>query len=143
LDAQSARILVVDDHAIVRDGLCALLERDKRFIVIGTATDGREAIIAAMSLRPDVVVMDLVLPELSGVDATARILQRARSCGPDPVRDAARLRIRLKKSSKVPRLPPMPTRIVRNSGQTARSKALQIVPFVEFTVRRYFRCETH
>jgi DNA-binding NarL/FixJ family response regulator len=74
--AQSARILVVDDHGIVRDGLCAILERDRRFIVIGTATNGREAITAAMSLRPDVVVMDLVLPELSGADATARILQR-------------------------------------------------------------------
>jgi DNA-binding NarL/FixJ family response regulator len=76
LAAQSARILVVDDHGIVRDGLSAILERDRRFIVIGTATNGREAITAAMSLRPDVVVMDLVLPELSGVDATARILQR-------------------------------------------------------------------
>jgi DNA-binding NarL/FixJ family response regulator len=76
LAAQSARILVVDDHGIVRDGLSAILERDRRFIVIGTATNGREAITTAMSLRPDVVVMDLVLPELSGVDATARILQR-------------------------------------------------------------------
>jgi DNA-binding NarL/FixJ family response regulator len=74
--AQSARILVVDDHGIVRDGLCALLERDRRFIVIGTAINGREAITAAMSLRPDVVVMDLMLPELSGVDATVRILKR-------------------------------------------------------------------
>jgi DNA-binding NarL/FixJ family response regulator len=74
--AQSARILVVDDHGIVRDGLCAILEKDRRFVVIGTATDGREAITSAMNLRPDVIVMDLVLPELSGVDATSRILQR-------------------------------------------------------------------
>jgi DNA-binding NarL/FixJ family response regulator len=74
--AQRARILVVDDHGIVRDGLSAILERDRRFIVIGTATNGREAVTTAMTLRPEVVVMDLMLPELSGVDATARILQR-------------------------------------------------------------------
>jgi two-component system, NarL family, response regulator LiaR len=52
--AQSARILIVDDHGIVRDGLCAILERDRRFIVIGTATNGREAITHTMTLRPDV-----------------------------------------------------------------------------------------
>jgi DNA-binding NarL/FixJ family response regulator len=68
------RILVVDDHGIVRDGLTALLGANPRMKVIGTAADGKSAILAAERLKPDVVIMDLVLPELSGIDATLRIL---------------------------------------------------------------------
>lgn len=66
-------ILVVDDHEMVREGLKVLLERDTRLIVIGTAANGREAVAAARQIRPDIVIMDLALPELSGVDATERI----------------------------------------------------------------------
>jgi DNA-binding NarL/FixJ family response regulator len=65
---------VVDDHGIVRDGLTLLLGRQQHMEVVGTATTGKEAIDAAARLKPDVIVMDLMLPELSGVDATARIL---------------------------------------------------------------------
>jgi DNA-binding NarL/FixJ family response regulator len=69
-----ARILVVDDHAIVRDGISAVLQQHPNLKVIGAVGTGREAVAAAVQLVPDVVVMDLMLPELSGVDATQRIL---------------------------------------------------------------------
>ena len=69
-----ATVLVVDDHGIVREGLTVLLERSPRLQVVGTAASGKQAVAAAQRLRPDVVVMDLMLPELSGLDATERIL---------------------------------------------------------------------
>jgi DNA-binding NarL/FixJ family response regulator len=69
------RILVVDDHGIVREGLAALLERDDSMRIVGFATTGEEAVLAAQRLRPDVIIMDLVLPDLNGIDATRRILR--------------------------------------------------------------------
>ncbi len=69
------RILLVDDHDIMRDGLTALLNGAGDMEVIGSVPTGEEAISAAQSLHPDVVVMDLVLPKLSGLDATLRILE--------------------------------------------------------------------
>jgi DNA-binding NarL/FixJ family response regulator len=69
-------ILVVDDHAIVRDGLIAIIERDSQLRVVGTAASGVEAVSATRRLEPDVVVMDLILPQLSGIDAMERILLR-------------------------------------------------------------------
>ena len=77
MDSQSTaqiKILVVDDHGIVRDGLSALLNGHSEMRVVGTAADGKAAVRAAARLLPDVVVMDLALPELSGIDATTRIL---------------------------------------------------------------------
>lgn len=71
----SIRILVVDDHGIVREGLAALLERNDGMQVVGFATTGEEAVAAALRLRPDLVIMDLVLPELNGIDATQQILR--------------------------------------------------------------------
>lgn len=68
------RILVVDDHEIVRDGISAVLERHPNLKVVGSAATGMEAVAAATRLTPEVIVMDLMLPELSGVDATERIL---------------------------------------------------------------------
>jgi DNA-binding NarL/FixJ family response regulator len=68
------RILIVDDHGIVRDGLAALLEKQEHMQVVGTAATGKEAVVAAVRLKPDVIIMDLVLPELSGIDAMERIL---------------------------------------------------------------------
>jgi DNA-binding NarL/FixJ family response regulator len=68
------RIVVVDDHGIVRDGVSALLDGHFHMKVIGSVANGRDAVLSAARLRPDVVVMDLVLPELSGIDATLRIL---------------------------------------------------------------------
>lgn len=69
------RVVLVDDHSVVSEALTALLERQHGISVVGTAADGKEAIQAATRLKPDVVVMDLVLPELSGIDATERILE--------------------------------------------------------------------
>jgi DNA-binding NarL/FixJ family response regulator len=73
----SLRILVVDDHAVVRRGVRSLLESHESWEVCGEATTGREAVEQSRRLRPDVVVMDLSLPELNGLDATRQILKDA------------------------------------------------------------------
>src|SRR5882672_6164055 len=69
------RILVVDDHAVVRRGVRSLLESHDGWEVCGEATNGRDAVEQSGRLRPDVVVMDLSLPELNGLDATRQILK--------------------------------------------------------------------
>src|SRR2546428_8476236 len=71
----SLRILVVDDHAVVRRGVRSLLESHEGWEVCGEATNGRDAVEQSRRLRPDVVVMDLSLPELNGLDATRQILK--------------------------------------------------------------------
>ena len=71
------RILVVDDHAVVRRGVRSLLESRDGWEVCGEATTGRDAVEQSRRLRPDVVVMDLSLPELNGLDATRHILKDA------------------------------------------------------------------
>lgn len=73
----SVRIVVVDDHAVVRRGVRALLEGQPGWEVIAEATTGREAVEAAKRLQPDVVVMDMSLPELNGLDATRQILKES------------------------------------------------------------------
>jgi len=70
----STSILVVDDHGIVRDGIMALLRRQDGMDVVGLAATGEQAVLAAQRLRPNVIIMDLVLPILNGIDATQRIL---------------------------------------------------------------------
>jgi DNA-binding NarL/FixJ family response regulator len=72
-----AKILIVDDHGIVRDGITLLLERHEGMRVVGCAENGAEAVRAAERLEPHVILMDLVLPDLSGIDAMARILGRS------------------------------------------------------------------
>jgi DNA-binding NarL/FixJ family response regulator len=67
--ADPIRVLIVDDHAVVREGLRAFLELQDRMEVIGEAGDGLEAIEEAERLRPDVILMDLVMPQLDGVEA--------------------------------------------------------------------------
>ena len=71
----SLRILVVDDHAVVRRGVRSLLESHDGWEVCGEATTGRDAVAQSLRLRPDIVVMDLSLPELNGLDATRQILK--------------------------------------------------------------------
>jgi DNA-binding NarL/FixJ family response regulator len=71
----SLRIVVVDDHAVVRRGVRALLESQPGWEVCAEATTGREAVNLAKRLQPDIVVMDLTLPELNGLDATRQILK--------------------------------------------------------------------
>lgn len=67
------RVLLVDDHAIVREGIRAILESQPDLAVIGEAATGREALAQIDSQRPDVVLMDLTMPDLNGIDATIAI----------------------------------------------------------------------
>ena len=69
------KILIVDDHAIVRDGLAAILKFQKDMTVVGEADDGQSAIQKAQELHPDVILMDLMMPNMNGADATAAIKQ--------------------------------------------------------------------
>jgi DNA-binding NarL/FixJ family response regulator len=69
----SVSVLIVDDHAIVRDGLRQILEREPGLSVIGEAANGRDAVSNAVRLHPDIVLMDITMPELNGIDATRRI----------------------------------------------------------------------
>jgi DNA-binding NarL/FixJ family response regulator len=75
------RVLLADDHGIVRRGLHYLLERSPGFEVIGEAGDGREAVRLAEELNPDVIVMDIAMPNLNGIDATAQIVRRRPETG--------------------------------------------------------------
>jgi RNA polymerase sigma factor (sigma-70 family) len=70
------RILLADDHGLVRKGLRLLLERETDFEVVGEAADGREAARLAETLEPNIVVMDIAMPQLNGIDATAQIVKR-------------------------------------------------------------------
>jgi two-component system, NarL family, response regulator NreC len=70
------RILLAEDHGIVRKGLRSLLERRSDFEVVGEAANGREAVTLAGELRPDIVIMDIAMPLLNGVEATAQIIKR-------------------------------------------------------------------
>ena len=65
----------MDDHGIVREGLIAMLKRQSGMQVLGSAISGAEAILAAERLNPAIIIMDLVLPDMSGIDATERILK--------------------------------------------------------------------
>ena len=69
------RVLVADDHAVVRDGLSAVLQTDPDIRVAGAAATGLEAVAAFQRLRPDVVVMDIGMPGINGIDATRRICE--------------------------------------------------------------------
>ena len=70
---KAIRVLIVDDHTVVRDGLTAIMGRQKEFVVVGEAEDGLQAVEAARDLRPDVILMDLRMPVLDGVEAMRRI----------------------------------------------------------------------
>ncbi|MHC4662671.1 MAG: response regulator [Planctomycetota bacterium] len=75
----SKRVLLADDHTIVRAGLRNLLERQAGVEVVGEAENGREAVKLAGELNPDVIVMDISMPELSGIEATRQIINAAPS----------------------------------------------------------------
>lgn len=67
-------VFLADDHAVVRDGLKTLLEIEDSVTVVGSASNGREAARQIIKLKPDVVIMDISMPELNGIDATRQIL---------------------------------------------------------------------
>ena len=76
-DMTPTRVLIVDDHAILRMGLASLLSSKKDIEVVGDAANGPEGIRRAIELKPDVVVMDLMMPGMGGAEATARLLEKA------------------------------------------------------------------
>jgi NarL family two-component system response regulator LiaR len=71
--SQAIRVLIVDDHTIVRKGIRALLTEIAGIEVVGEAADGQEAVAQANSLRPDVILMDLAMPQMDGIEATRQI----------------------------------------------------------------------
>ncbi|MBX9603983.1 MAG: response regulator transcription factor [Bryobacteraceae bacterium] len=70
------KILIADDHGIVRRGLRSLLERQNEFEVVGEANDGKEAVDETARLQPDIVVMDIAMPHLNGIDAAQQIMKK-------------------------------------------------------------------
>jgi two-component system response regulator NreC len=69
------RVLLCDDHTLFREGIKAILKDEHSIEIVGEAEDGRQAVARALELHPDVVLMDIAMPDLSGFDATRRILQ--------------------------------------------------------------------
>src|SRR5512136_3216648 len=67
------RILIADDHSVVRQGLRMFLGLDSEFVIVGEAADGVQAVAQARQLKPDVVLMDLLMPNMDGIQATAII----------------------------------------------------------------------
>lgn len=76
-NANKIRILIADDHKMVRDGLAALLGMKKDLEVIGSVGNGQEAVEKALALKPNVVIMDLMMPIMDGVEATRKIRKSA------------------------------------------------------------------
>ncbi|WP_217183222.1 response regulator transcription factor [Streptomyces sp. AC495_CC817] len=77
---EPVRVLVVDDQRLIRDGIASLLSVRPGIDIVGTAVDGRDAVAKTLELRPDVVLMDVRMPELDGVEAVAALRVRAPRC---------------------------------------------------------------
>ena len=78
---ETITILIVDDHPIVRQGLATVLEQESDLSVVGQAANGAEAVAKARELSPDIILMDLQMPEMDGVEAINRILAEERGAG--------------------------------------------------------------
>jgi two-component system, NarL family, response regulator NreC len=74
-------VLVADDHGVLRDGLCRLLESQDGIQVVGTVADGLQAIDLAEQVQPDIVLMDISMPRLNGIEATRSLAERAPNAG--------------------------------------------------------------
>jgi NarL family two-component system response regulator LiaR len=72
-DRTTIRVLIADDHAVVREGIRAFLTTKPDMIVVGEASNGGEAVEAALRLQPDVILMDLLMPEVDGITAIRQI----------------------------------------------------------------------
>ena len=68
------RVIIADDHQIVRDGLCSLLEKEPDLEIVGTVEDGRSTLKMVEELKPDVVIMDVSMPTLNGIESTRQIV---------------------------------------------------------------------
>jgi len=79
-EQQKIRVLIVDDHAVVRQGLRIFIDLQEDMIVVGEGQDGLEAVDLACRLKPDIVLLDLVMPRMNGVDATRQILDQNPDC---------------------------------------------------------------
>ncbi len=81
MDIMPIRILLADDHAVVRDGLRALIEKHPDMVVVAEAGDGRECVRLAEEFTPDIVMMDIAMPIMNGMEATRRVLAANPRCG--------------------------------------------------------------
>ena len=79
-DPALIRILVADDQYLIREGIASLLELEDTFKVVGVAADGRDAAEKAVKLKPDIILMDIRMPELNGIEATVRIRNTLPTC---------------------------------------------------------------
>lgn len=75
----SISLLVADDHNIIRSGLCALLKNEPDFEIVGEATSGRAAVSLAVELSPNILIMDIAMPLLNGVEATRQVVRECKS----------------------------------------------------------------
>lgn len=73
----SIRVILADDHKIMRNGLRALLEKHQDIEIVGEASDGRTAVDLAFELSPDVILMDVSMPDMNGIEATRRIIEKS------------------------------------------------------------------
>ncbi len=80
-DNEKIRVLIADDHQIVREGLAVILNEQDDIVVVGLAEDGNEAVVKARELSPDIVLMDISMPKMNGIEATVKIKNENPSVG--------------------------------------------------------------